>query len=54
MADASDAESPLLETFVDAFSAKLWKDCCEAAHRCCQLMISKHNGNSVENLITNS
>jgi len=42
-ADASDAESPLLETFVDAYSAKLWKDCCEAAHQCCQLMISNHN-----------
>lgn len=38
MANASDAQSPLLETFADSLAAKHWKDCCKAAQDCCHLM----------------
>ena len=41
MADAYDEESPLLQTFLDDFSIKLWKDCCQAAEKCCQEMTSE-------------
>ena len=47
MADASDEESLLLQTFLDDFSIKLWKDCCRAAKECCQKMASEECKNSL-------
>ena len=42
----SDEESPLLQTFLDDFSIKLWRDCCHAAEECCQKMTFEKSENS--------
>ena len=32
-----------MESFVDDFGIQLWKDCCQAAEKCCQMMLESHN-----------
>ena len=43
IANFSDPISPLLVSFVDDFGIQLWKDCCQAAEKCCQMMLESHN-----------
>ena len=43
IANFSDPNSPLLESFVDDFGIQLWKDCCQAAEKCCQMMLESND-----------
>jgi len=36
LANVSDENSPLLDSFASSSSARFWRDCCEAAEHCCQ------------------